>query len=118
MKPRDQLFLLSPQFPDPRAGPGLYHCPECVQVEGVLASYPFLRTVLEVAYVDFPRPRAAIVPLVGDENQGCPVLVLGGSAPAGVAVRHHHATGRDFVSGYREISAYLAAVHRIPAPHP
>jgi hypothetical protein len=87
-------------------------------VEGLLASYPFLRGVLDVAYVDFPRPRAAIVPLVGAENQGCPVLVLAGSAPAGVAVRHHHATGRDFVSGYREISAYFAAVHRIPAPHP
>jgi hypothetical protein len=56
--------------------------------------------------------------LVGAENQGCPVLVLSAAAPEGVVVRHHHATGRDFVSGYREISAYLATVHRIPSAHP
>ncbi|MDO9615024.1 MAG: DUF3088 family protein, partial [Bacteroidota bacterium] len=35
-----------------------------------------LRNELEVTYVDFVRPRPAIVDLIGEENQGCPVLIL------------------------------------------
>lgn len=113
---RDHLFLLSPLFPDAKLGPGLYHCPECAQVEGLLSFFPFLRSRLEVSYVDFPRPRAAIVPLVGPENQGCPVLVLGAGsvAPAGAKVGP---AGRAFVSGAAAISAYLAAAHGISQPH-
>ncbi|MBM3874654.1 MAG: DUF3088 domain-containing protein [Verrucomicrobia bacterium] len=113
---RDHLFLLSPLFPDAKLGPGLYHCPECAQVEGLLSFFPFLRSRLEVSYVDFPRPRAAVVPLVGPENQGCPVLVLGAGsvAPAGAKVGP---AGRAFVSGAAAISTYLAAAHGISQPH-
>lgn len=119
MKPtRDHLFLLTPLFPDAKAGPGRYHCPECAQVEGLLSYFPYLRDRLEVSYADFPRPRAEIVALVGAENQGCPVLVLGGAAPGGFTVRHHVPTGRDFVSGYTEIAAYLAAAHGSSEAHP
>jgi hypothetical protein len=46
------------------------------------------------------------------------VLVLAGEAPAKVAVQHHAPTGRNFVSGYAAIAAYLAAVHGISEPHP
>ncbi len=118
MAARDQLFLLPPLFADPKAGAGRFHCPECAQVEGLLSYFPFLRSRLEVNYVDFARPRSDVIALVGTENQGCPVLVLGGTAPAQVAVRHHAPTGRNFVSGYAEIAAYLAAVHGISDPHP
>jgi len=37
---RDHLFLLTPLFPDAKAGPGRYHCPECAQVEGLLSYFP------------------------------------------------------------------------------
>ena len=94
---RDHLFLLTPLFPDAKAGPGRYHCPECAQVEGLLSYFPYLRARLEVSYVNFPRPRPAVVALVGAENQGCPVLVLAGEAPAGVKVRHHVQIGRAHV---------------------
>lgn len=118
MSAADTLFLLTPLFPDAKAGPGRFHCPECAQVEGLLAYFPFLRSRLEVRYVDFPRPRPEVVALLGAENQGCPVLVLGRAAPAGTKVQHHAATDRDFVSGYAAIAAYLAAAHGISQPHP
>jgi hypothetical protein len=45
-------------------------------IEGVLSFYPQLRNELEITYVDFVRPRPAIVELIGEDNQGCPVLIL------------------------------------------
>ena len=113
---RDHLFLLSPLFPDAKLGPGPYHCPECAQVEGLLSFFPFLRSRIDVSYVDFPRPRPAVVALVGPDNQGCPVLVLGAgsSAPTGAKVGP---TGRAFVSGATAISEYLAGAHGISRPH-
>lgn len=118
MAARDQLFLLPPLFADAKAGTGRFHCPECAQVEGLLSYFPFLRARIDVSYVDFPRPRSEVIALVGAENQGCPVLVIAGEAPATVTVQHHAPTGRNFVSGYAAIAAYLAAVHGISEPHP
>jgi hypothetical protein len=110
------LFLLKHDFPD---GPGQpFYCPECAQINGVLHYYPQLRHVLEVRYVDFPRPRPDVVALVGEANQSCPVLVLGeaaGKAPDGVTVREH--AGRRFVSGAKDIGNYLAAVYGSGRPH-
>jgi hypothetical protein len=112
----DTLFLLKHDFPD---GPGQpFYCPECAQINGVLHYYPQLRHVLEVRYVDFPRPRPEVVALIGEANQSCPVLVLGeaaGKAPDGVTVREH--AGRRFVSGAEDIGNYLAAVYGSGRPH-
>ncbi len=118
MAARDQLFLLPPLFPDPRAGQGPYHCPECVQVEGLLASFPFLRDRVEVRYIDFPRPRADVVALIGMENQSCPVLVFAGEPPAGFAAAGRATNGRSFASGYAAIAAAFAAAHGTSLPHP
>lgn len=112
----DTLFLLKHDFPD---GPGQpFYCPECAQINGVLHYYPQLRHVLDVRYVDFPRPRPEVVALIGEANQSCPVLVLGkaaGKAPGGVHVREH--AGRSFVSGATDIGNYLAAVYGSGRPH-
>jgi Protein of unknown function (DUF3088) len=52
----NNLFLLKHDFHD---GPGQpIYCPECAQISGVLHYYPQLRHVLDLRYVDFPRPRA------------------------------------------------------------
>ena len=118
MSSRDHLFLLTPLFPDAAAGSGTFHCPECGQVEGLLSYFPYLRTRLDVSYVDFSRPRPAVVAAIGAENQSCPVLVLGGAAPAGIPVQHHAQTGRTFIAGAAGIASYLAAAHGISRPHP
>ncbi|MBI5774123.1 MAG: DUF3088 domain-containing protein [Verrucomicrobia bacterium] len=112
----DILFLLQHDFAD---GPGApYYCPECAQINGVLHYYPKLRHWLEVRYVDFPRPRADIIALIGEANQSCPVLVLAGRAPAnvqGVKIGEHK--GRQFVSGATDIGNYLSQVHNLARPH-
>jgi len=72
--PRDQLFLLKPDFTDGTKVP--YYCPSCATLEGVLSFYPRLRDVLDVQYLDFPRPRQAVITAIGAANQGLPVLVI------------------------------------------
>ena len=113
---KPQLFLLQPSFADPAVGPGVFHCPHCARIEGLLSFFPFLRTRLDVHYVDFRRPRTAIVDLVGTENQSCPVLVL--APDEEVAGAQRASTGRAFLSGAERISGYLAQVHGISASHP
>lgn len=88
------LFLLNPNFADAKVHDShLYYCPHCAMIEGVLHYYPDLRTLIDIRYVDFPRPRPAIIELIGEENQGCPVLIL----------------PRDSVipNGFKAIGAYM-----------
>jgi hypothetical protein len=114
---KDQLFLLLPSFADPRAGPGLFHCPFSARIEGMLAFYPFLRSRMDVHYLDFPRPRTAIVDLIGPEQQSCPVIVLPPGA-ADIPGTTRSPTGRLFINDSSAIASYFAEVHGIPAPHP
>lgn len=73
---RPILFLLPPDFPDPEEGEGPYVCPHCMAVEGLLSVYPRLRRELDIRYVPFKRPRTAIIEVIGEEHQSCPVLVM------------------------------------------
>ena len=113
---RDTLFLLKHDFAD---GPGAsFYCPECSQINGVLHYYPQLRHVLEIRYVDFPRPRPEIAGLIGAENQSCPVLVLAGAPPSsaeGCKISAYQ--GRRFVSGAQAIGHYLSQVYGVGRPH-
>ena len=43
MSARDRLFLLPSAFEAPAAGPGLFHCPSCARMTGVLAYDPQVR---------------------------------------------------------------------------
>jgi len=99
------LFLLRAGFPDAKHGPEGAYCPECATVAGILYYYPDVAAQLDIRQVDAPRPRPAVVALVGEENQSCPVLVLPeGDRPAGASV----AMGRAFVSGPAAIVTFLA----------
>ncbi len=68
------LFLLNPDTNPAR--PEGWFCPDCAIVEGMLAYYPPLSAALDIRRVDFPRPRASIVELVGEDAQDCPCLLL------------------------------------------
>lgn len=74
----DIIFLLSPGFKDPLRDTvnKQYYCPDCAFLEGVLSYYPWLREKLDLRYIDYAKPRAALVAVVGDQHQGCPNLVL------------------------------------------
>jgi hypothetical protein len=71
---KDTLYLLRPGFFN--AGVGPLYCGDSLPVEGLLSFFPRLRTLLEVHYLEFPRPRAALVETLGEEHQGIPVLIL------------------------------------------
>jgi hypothetical protein len=122
MPKRDQLFLLTPDFADARHGDHRFFCPESAMVEGMLAFYPKLRAQVDVHYIGFDKPRAAIVALLGEAVQGCPMLVLGEDSlaafepPADVKVGESQ--GQAYVSKDIEICRYLAHRHGAGIPHP
>jgi hypothetical protein len=111
----DKLFLLRPDFED---GDGLrYYCPECAQIEGVLSFYPELCKQLEVDYIDFARPRKAIAELIGEANQGAPVLIVGDTSSMPTSVEYGEHGECRFVSGFPAISQYLAKRYGVGYPH-
>lgn len=114
---KDQLFLLKPSFLDGAAGPGLFHCPSCARIEGVLSFFPALRDALAITYLDFPRPRTPLVDLIGPEFQSCPTLVLAEQSDAEY-VQKSPVTGRWFVKGADNISRYMADRYGISTAHP
>lgn len=110
----DRLYLLKPQFMDHDKGP--YFCPGCAEMVGLLEFYPELKALLEVRYLDFPRPRPELIELIGEENQSCPVLVLK-EEPRAAFPPLRQAKGRWFVEGANEIARYLSQAHGIGLPH-
>jgi hypothetical protein len=119
---KDQLFLLKPDFRDGEQGP--CYCPACATLEGVLGFYPRLRDVLSVQYVDFPRPRAAVIALLGAGNQGLPVLVIAENSATGAGTDKalegldvKTSEGRRFLQSPSDIGRYLARRHGIGEPH-
>ena len=112
---KDRLFLLHPSFPDPAAGEGPFFCPGCMQVEGLLACFPQVREALEIVYLDFARPRAVLVELLGEAHQSCPVLMAApGIGGAGLQL----VNGQQVAPDAAAIAAYLSSRHGLPLPHP
>ena len=110
---KDLLFLLAPGFED-EGRP--WFCTACAAMEGFLGYFPQVREALDVVYYPFPRPRQAIIDLVGEANQGMPVLLLG--APSDHPDVKRAPGGAYFISDERPICRYLAAKHGVAAPHP
>lgn len=110
----DRLLLLNPDWFDDAGGP--WFCPAGSVIEGVLAFYPALTTTLEIIRLDHPRPRPAVIDLVGEAHQSCPLLVLDGTFDWPEA-RTSEATGRRFLQD-EAIIPYLAARYGIGLPHP
>ncbi len=75
---RAKLFLLKPDFTDSKSDNKgkVYYCPQCAMIEGIIKYYPHLTKMIEIHYVDFTKPRQAIVELIGEENQNCPALII------------------------------------------
>ncbi|KQN78290.1 DUF3088 domain-containing protein [Devosia sp. Leaf64] len=106
----DRLFLIDPGFEVTGRDDGPFVCPFCNQIEGLLASFPQLSLDIEVVRVAFPRPRQEVVALVGEANQGLPLLILGDKPPGDARVHD----GLHFVSDTERILELLAERHRFP----
>ncbi|MBK9321804.1 MAG: DUF3088 domain-containing protein [Bdellovibrionaceae bacterium] len=112
----DRLILLTPKFQDPSFPDRDFYCWHCVLLEGLISLYPFLQTQIEVERVDWQRPRARLIELVGPENQSLPLLILS----QGKVSRYSTGAwqGQSFISDKDAILKYLADEYRIPEPHP
>ncbi|MFA4892607.1 DUF3088 family protein [Brevundimonas sp.] len=110
----DRLYLLNPGWHDDAGGP--WYCPAGAVVEGVLSFYPALREQLEIIYLDHPRPRPVVIEQVGEDHQGCPLLVLDETFGWPEA-QTSAVTGRRFLQD-EAIIRYLSARYGIARPHP
>lgn len=113
---RDHLFLLRPGFEDPDFPGRRFYCWHCALIEGVLASFPALAEQLDIERIPWPRPRQAVIALVGEENQSLPLLVLAIGATSPHQTGSHH--GRAFIADKDAILAALSERHGFPDPHP
>ena len=110
---KDQIFLIAPGFTDAKRDDGPFICPYCNQIEGILASFPDLAAKVDVRRLPFPRPRQPVIALIGEDNQGLPVLVLGDNPPADAK----QANGHFFVNDTSRILELLAERHGFPKVH-
>jgi hypothetical protein len=111
---RDTLFILKPNLVE--AG-RTFHCPDCTTVEGVLAFHPSVRQALDVRYVDFARPRPEVIELLGEANQGCPVLILNREHKLTSEVDVKVVNGRKIVDEPRDICLVFAQAYGASLPH-
>lgn len=113
---RDTLVLLAPGFTDPAYPGQVFYCWHCALLEGVLASFPERAAGLDVRRVAWPRPRQAVIDLVGEAHQSLPLLVLAAGASSRYQTGTHE--GRGFINDKDAILAALAERHGFPDPHP
>lgn len=110
---KDQLYLLRPGFLN--AGIGPLYCNDSAPVEGMLSFFPALRELVDVHYLEFPRPRAALVAALGEEYQSLPVLVVApGRALKDESLEPQSANNRSFFADEKEIRRYLSTQYGMP----
>jgi hypothetical protein len=113
---RDKLFLLNVDFEDPAFPGRRFYCWHCVLMEGLLTSFPAMAARIDVERIAWPRPRSAVIDMIGAENQSLPVLVLADDAPSGLETGRFGE--RRFVEGKDAILHALNLRYGIPIPHP
>lgn len=115
---QDQLFVIQADF-SPKGSSNRFYCPGCSEILGLFQLYPDLKSKVEIRYVTFDRPRPAIVDLIGAENQGSPVLVLGQeSSQKTTTAKIQTSQGNRFINDLREIGIYLSEAYGIGFPYP
>lgn len=113
---RDKLIIVKADFVDPAYPGKQFYCWHCALMEGLLASFPRMLDKMDVERIAWPRPRRALIDLVGAENQSVPLLILADDAPAG---RETGSFGElRFVDEKDAILKALTVRHGIPHPHP
>mgnify|MGYP000023225251 CR=1 FL=1 len=115
-----KLFLLKPDFLDANMDKDAkFYCPSCAQVLGIITYYPQLKEKLEIIFIDFKRPRKEIVELIGEENQGCPNLILSKDEAAVLEDTSYLIDYGDyfFQNNALLIAEFLAEVYDVGVPH-
>ena len=85
-------------------------------LEGLLARFPKLNADLDVVRIPWPRPRSALITLLGEQHQSLPVLIFATEVSNDVVTAQ--ANGLKFTDDKDEILRALAIRHGLPLPHP
>ncbi len=110
---KDQLFLLRPGFLN--AGLGPFYCADSAPVEGVLSFFPQLRDLIDVHYLEFPRPRSPLVNSLGEQHQSLPALILAaGRKLKDGGLEPRVANGHLFFADQVSIRQYLSTQYGLP----
>ncbi len=110
---KDQLYLLRPGFMN--AGMGPLYCSDSAPVEGVLSFFPQLRQLVDIHYLEFPRPREPLVKALGDQYQSLPVLILAANRKLkDEELQPSNANGRWFFADQSSIRHYLSTQYDLP----
>lgn len=110
---KDQLYLLRPGFMN--AGLGPLYCSDSAPVEGVLSFFPQLRELLDVHYLEFPRPRRPLIAALGESHQSLPVLMLAAASRLKDAeLEPQLANGTRFFTDEKLIRHYLSTQYDLP----
>lgn len=114
--PKDTLYLLNMGFSDDLYPQARFFCPDCTLLEGLLANNPQQASAIDVVYVDFAKPRHALIARVGEQNQSLPLLILS----AGSSSEHQSGVynGRSYITDLKGITAAMAERHGFPVKHP
>lgn len=113
---RDRLYLLEASFTDPAYPDRTFYCRDCVTIDGLLARFPDKATMLDVIRIPYPRPRDAVIAVVGEAHQNLPLLVLAPNADPALADGRHD--GTYFVSDLKALLHALHVRHGFPEAHP
>ena len=116
-----KLFLLKPGFTDKNIDDhSKFYCPDCAMIQGIISFYPKLKEQIEIIYVDFERPRKKLIEYVGEENQGCPCLVISKQEIDDNIDTRNFQNYNDnlFINSTTEIAQYLSDKFDIGLPHP
>jgi hypothetical protein len=71
--------------------------------------------LLEIHYLEFPRPREPLVKALGDQNQSLPVLILaGGRKLKDADLAPSHANGKTYFTDEKSIRQYLSTQYDLP----
>ncbi len=110
-----KLFMLTPWTED---GQGPYYCPDCGVVEGFFAYSPGAKVDIDIIHADYQRPRSEVIKALGEENQGCPVLVLAKDTQAPEIAKKSLSTGAVFIDDPIAICNFLGQTYGGILPHP
>ena len=113
---RDKLIILNVNFQDPEYPGKRFYCWHCILLEGLLASFPEMAAKLDVERISWPRPRTALIDIVGESNQSVPILILADDAPTGLETGKHG--DFRFIDDKDAILRALTVRYGIPYPHP
>ena len=113
---KDRLFLLENEFVDADLPGRHFYCRDCITLNGILAAFPEKAAGLEVIRVPHPRPREAVIEMIGPDNQWLPVLVFGDRSATEQADGEYH--GRMFVRDMPRLLHALHVRHDFPEVHP